>query len=65
MATISPQAVRRALVLRHEIALIDLRHEAGSARGGSPLPRKDVPIVLHDDDEVVADAADASLRALS
>jgi rhodanese-related sulfurtransferase len=32
-ASISPRAVRRALLLRHEIALLDLRHEADFATG--------------------------------
>jgi rhodanese-related sulfurtransferase len=31
--SISPQQVRRALLLRHEIALLDLRHEADFATG--------------------------------
>jgi rhodanese-related sulfurtransferase len=73
---IAPSHIRRALLLRGEIALLDVRHEAAYATGhplfaanmaagrieleaGIRLPRKDVPIVVYDDDEgLVAQAAD-------
>ena len=33
MPTVSPSQVRRALLLREEIAFLDLRHEAADATG--------------------------------
>src|SRR4051812_9798856 len=33
LPTVSPADIRRALLLREEIALLDLRHEAGFATG--------------------------------
>ena len=33
LPTVTPADIRRALLLREEIALLDLRHEAGFATG--------------------------------
>ncbi len=74
--SVTPRQICTALLLRDEIALLDVRHEAVFATGHplfaanmaadrialeaeARLPRKDVPIVIHDDGEgLVAMAAD-------
>lgn len=78
---VTPADVRRALLLREEIALLDLRHEAAFATGhplfaanmaadrisieaAVRLPRKDVPVVLFDDDEGLVAAGAERLAAL-
>ncbi|MGQ0683717.1 rhodanese-like domain-containing protein [Bradyrhizobium sp.] len=77
----TPQQIRTALLLREEIALLDVRHEAEFAAGhplfaatmaagrialeaDTRLPRKDVPIVLFDDDEGLVPAARETLARL-
>lgn len=77
----TPQAIRRALLLGDEIALLDVRHEADFATGHPlfasnlahdriaveadiRLPRKDVPVVLYDDGEGLAEPAAAALAAI-
>jgi rhodanese-related sulfurtransferase len=76
-----PQDVRRALLAREEIALIDLREEADFARAHPlfaaqiplrrleleaawRLPRRDVPVVVYDNDEGLVGPALETLRAL-
>jgi rhodanese-related sulfurtransferase len=77
----TPSQVRCMLLLREEIALLDLRHEAAYATGhplfaanmaadrialeaAIRLPRKDVPIVLYDAGEGLAESAADCFSAL-
>jgi rhodanese-related sulfurtransferase len=77
----TPQQIRAALLLREEIALLDVRHEAEFATGHplfaanmaagrialeaqARLPRKDVPIVVYDNDEGLVTAAREALARL-
>ncbi|WP_027552178.1 rhodanese-like domain-containing protein [Bradyrhizobium sp. Cp5.3] len=81
LQTVTPADIRRALLLREEIALLDLRFEAAFATGHPlfaanmavdriaieaemRLPRKDVPVVLHDDGEGLVAAGAERLAAL-
>src|SRR5256885_5572433 len=81
MPSVTPRQIRTALLLRDEIALLDVRHEAVFATGHplfaanmaadritleaeARLPRKDVPIVLYDDDEGLVPQAADRLKAL-
>jgi rhodanese-related sulfurtransferase len=79
--TTTPQSVRHALLVRGEMALLDVRHEAAFAtdhplfasnlafdrielEANARLPRRDVPIVVYDDGEGLAEPAAAALGAL-
>jgi rhodanese-related sulfurtransferase len=79
--TTTPQAVRHALLVRDEMALLDVRHEAAFAtdhplfasnlafdrielEADIRLPRRDVPIVVYDDGEGLAEPAAVALSAL-
>src|ERR1043166_2655073 len=77
--TVTPQQIRTALLLREEIALLDLRHEAEFATGHplfaanmaagrialeAGLPRKDAPVVVYDNGEGLVPAARESLARL-
>src|SRR5690349_12116372 len=81
LPTVTSADIRRALLLRKEIALLDLRFEVAFATGhplfaanmavdriaieaAVRLPRKDVPIVLFDDDERLVAAGAERLAAL-
>jgi rhodanese-related sulfurtransferase len=74
MTTMTPQAVRHALLTRAEIAIFDLRDEHGFAQdhplfaaqlpvgriaieAEARVPRKDVPVIVYDDDEGFTAAA--------
>lgn len=81
LPSVTPSDVCTKLLLREEIALLDVRHEATFATGHPlfaanmaaarialeaevRLPRKDIPIVLYDDDEGFVDKAADQLAAL-
>src|SRR5437879_3543149 len=71
---VTPQQIRTALLLREEIALLDLRPDAAFAanmatgrialEAEARLPRKDSPVVVYDNGEGLVPAARESLARL-